>query len=413
MSTNRQRAALVGTGHRGLNMWGRGLLAGYGDFVEMVALCDRNPMRAERVRDAIGIASPVFTDFDAMMHAHRPNLVIVCTRDADHDHYIVAALEAGADVITEKPMATTVEKCRRIIAAQQRTGRRVDVAFNYRYSPLAMRIKQLLLAGSIGEITSVDFHWYLDTRHGADYFRRWHAKLENSGSLWVHKATHHFDLLNWFLASDPAEVAAFGSLRHYGRNGAFRSERCRTCPHTAQCNFYFDISADKMLEMLYEDPSRLDGYVRDACVFREDIDIPDTMTASIRFASGTQVAYSVSTYMPIEGFHLAFNGTGGRIEIRQYDGQPWTVPPADEILLMRNFAGVERIWVPHRAGGHFGGDDGLRTMLFKPDIADPLGQRAGARAGAMSVLCGLAALESSRTKRNVSLPELWGEPLPA
>jgi len=355
----------------------------------------------------------VFTDFDAMMHAHRPNLVIVCTRDADHDHYIVAALEAGADVITEKPMATTVEKCRRIIAAQQRTGRRVDVAFNYRYSPLAMRIKQLLLAGSIGEITSVDFHWYLDTRHGADYFRRWHAKLENSGSLWVHKATHHFDLLNWFLASDPAEVAAFSSLRHYGRNGAFRSERCRTCPHTAQCNFYFDISADKMLEMLYEDPSRLDGYVRDACVFREDIDIPDTMTASIRFASGTQVAYSVSTYMPIEGFHLAFNGTGGRIEIRQYDGQPWTVPPADEILLMRNFAGVERIWVPHRAGGHFGGDDGLRTMLFKPDIADPLGQRAGARAGAMSVLCGLAALESSRTKRNVSLPELWGEPLPA
>jgi len=86
MTANRLRAALVGTGHRGLNMWGRGLLAGYGDFVEMVALCDSNPMRAARVRDTIGIASPVFTDFDAMMRAHRPNLVIVCTRDADHDH---------------------------------------------------------------------------------------------------------------------------------------------------------------------------------------------------------------------------------------------------------------------------------------------------------------------------------------
>ena len=56
---NRHRAALVGTGHRGLNMWGRGLLAGYGDFVDMVALFDVNPMRAERVRDAMGIAAPV------------------------------------------------------------------------------------------------------------------------------------------------------------------------------------------------------------------------------------------------------------------------------------------------------------------------------------------------------------------
>jgi predicted dehydrogenase len=237
--------------------------------------------------------------------------------------------------------------------------------------------------------------------------------VKNSGSLWVHKATHHFDLLNWYLESDPAEVAAFGSLRHYGRNGSFRGERCRNCPHSGKCKFYFDIRKDPTLEMLYEDPSSVDGYVRDACVFREAIDIPDTMTASIRYASGAQVAYSVNTYMPIEGFHLAFNGTGGRMEIRQYDGQPWTVPPADEILLIPNFSAAERIWVPYRPGGHFGGDDGLRNMLFKPDVADKLGQRAGARAGAMSVLCGLAALQSSHTKRNVALEEIWGGALPA
>ncbi len=409
---NRHRAALVGTGHRGLNMWGRGLLAGYGDFVDMVALFDVNPMRAERVRDTMRIAAPVHTEFDAMMRAQRPDLVIVCTRDADHDQYIVAALEGGADVITEKPMATTVEKCRRIIEAERRTGKRVDVAFNYRYSPLARRIKELLLAGSIGAVTSVDFHWYLDTRHGADYFRRWHAKVEHSGSLWVHKATHHFDLLNWYLESDPAEVAAFGSLQHYGRNGAFRGERCRTCSHADTCKFYFDISKDPTLAMLYEAPSRVDGYVRDACVFREDIDIPDTMTATMRYANGVQASYSLNACMPIEGYHLAFNGTGGRMEIRQYEDQPWVTPPADEILLVRNFGPVERIWVAQRPGGHFGGDDGLRDMLFKPGVADPLGQRAGARAGAASVLCGLAALESMRTKRVVSVQEIWGGPLP-
>ena len=72
-------------------------------------------------------------------------------------------------------MATTAEDCRRILEAEARTGRRVDVAFNYRFAPTSRKIRELLAAGRIGEVTSVDFHWYLDTVHGADYFRRWHA----------------------------------------------------------------------------------------------------------------------------------------------------------------------------------------------------------------------------------------------
>ncbi len=408
----KRRAALVGTGHRGYNMWGKGLIDGYGDLVELTALCDSNRLRAEAVRAAIGGQTPVYTDFAGMMREHHPELVIVCTRDSNHDQYVVAALESGADVITEKPMATTVEKCRRILDAEKRTGRRVDVSFNYRYAPTATKIKEILRSGAIGEITSVDFHWYLDTRHGADYFRRWHAKMEYSGSLFVHKATHHYDLLNWYLESDPLEVSAFGSLRTYGKNGPFRGVRCRACPHKGECRYYFDMSRDPLLEMLYEEPSKEDGYVRDACVFREDIDIYDTMTAAIRYQNGAQVNWSVNCYMPIEGYHLAFNGKGGRVEIRQYEAQPWKTPPADEILVMRNFQAVEHVWVPHSSGGHFGGDDRLRDMIFKPGTKDPLGQRAGARAGAVSVLVGVAAAESARTKKMVSLTELWGGPLP-
>ncbi|MBI1774191.1 MAG: Gfo/Idh/MocA family oxidoreductase [Proteobacteria bacterium] len=408
----KRRAAIVGTGHRGFNMWGKGLVDGYGDFVELTGLCDQNRLRAEAVRAAIGGQTPVYTDFPQMMREQNPELVIVCTRDSDHDQYVVAALEAGADVITEKPMATTVEKCRRILDAETRTGRRVDVSFNYRYSPTATRIKEILRSGAIGEVTSVDFHWYLDTRHGADYFRRWHAKAAYSGTLFVHKATHHYDLLNWYLESDPAEVSAVASLRNYGKNGPFRGVRCRTCAHKSECRYFFDMSRDPLLEMLYEEPSHEDGYVRDACVFREDIDIYDTMTASIRYQNGAQISYSVNCYMPIEGYHLAFNGKGGRVEIRQYEAQPWKTPPADEILVMRNFGPVEHVWVPHSSGGHFGGDDRLRDMIFKPGGKDPLGQRAGARAGAVSVLCGLAAAESARTKKTVALADLWGGPLP-
>lgn len=358
----------------------------------------------------MGSDAPILTDLDAMLRDIRPDLVIVCTPDDTHDAIVVRCLEAGADVITEKPMTTTPDKITRILEAERRTGRRVDVSFNYRFGPTAARIKELLLAGTIGDVLSVDFHWYLDTRHGADYFRRWHAFRARSGSLFVHKATHHFDLVNWYLDSDPESVSAFADLKVYGRNGPFRGARCKGCTHAGECDYYFDLGADPFLDALYEDPKAVDGYLRDACVFREDIDIPDTMVAAIRYENGVHVSYSLNTAQPIEGLHIAFNGTRGRIELRQYEKQPWEEPDHDEILLVRSFPkdepAVERIIVPHFPGGHYGGDDRMRDMLFKAGVADPLGQRAGSRAGAMSVLCGIAALRSADTGRAVRLSDL-------
>ncbi len=406
----RRRVALVGTGHRGAGTWGRELLVNCRPFVELVGLADQNSLRLERARAAIGTNAPTFADPAVMLAVTRPDTLIVTTRDDTHADLIVAALEAGIDVLTEKPMATTAAACRKILAAEKRTGRRVDVGFNYRFSPTAKTIKQVLLSGVIGEIASVDFHWYLDTQHGADYFRRWHAFQAHSGSLFVHKATHHFDLLNWYLAADPKEIFARGSLRHYGANSPFRGVRCKTCPHADICPYFLDIGRDPWLDMLYEDPSREDGYFRDACVFREDIDIFDTMSAAILYENGVQVAYSLNTFMPIEGYHLAFNGTKGRVEIRQYEKQPWEMPDEDEILVIRNFAPVERIRVPFTRGAHFGADIELQNMLFAPDVPDPLGQRAGARAGAISVLTGVAAAESARSGRPVEVMPLLEEP---
>ena len=202
-------------------MWGRDLLTGWRDSLELVALCDINPLRAERARNVICSNAPIYTSIEETMAVTKPELVIVTTRDSTHDDIIVAALESGADVITEKPMTTTPEKIRRIRDAELRTGRSVSVSFNYRFAPTAARLKRLLLDNAIGTLTSIDFHWYLDTRHGADYFRRWHAYVKNSGSLFVHKATHHFDLLNWYIGADPDEhVSAFGEQRNYGAKRA-------------------------------------------------------------------------------------------------------------------------------------------------------------------------------------------------
>lgn len=405
MRTNKRRVAIVGTGHRGAGTWGREAPATCAEDVALVGLSDLNPARLAVVAGMLGVEGPaVSTDLDAMLTAAKPHTLVVCTRDDTHADIIVDALERGIDVVTEKPMATTAEDVRRILDAERRTGRRVDVAFNYRFAPTSRKLRELVAAGRIGRVTSVDFHWYLDTVHGADYFRRWHAYRRHSGSLFVHKATHHFDLLNWWLDADPVRVFAQGALRKYGAAGPYRWTRCKGCPHAGECEFHLDIGADPWLDALYEAPAAEDGYLRDACVYRDDIDIWDTMSAAILYANGVQVSYSLNAYMPVEGYHLALNGTEGRIEVRMYERQAFDAPVGrDEILVLGTDRSVERIRVEHGPGGHFGGDPLLHRSLFEPERDDPLRQRAGARAGALSVLTGVAAARSAETGQPVEI----------
>jgi len=399
VQTNKRRVAIVGTGHRGAGTWGRDVPATCAEHVALVGLSDLNPARLAVVASRLGAeGAAVSTDLDAMLAAAKPHTLVVCTRDDTHADIIVDALERGIDVVTEKPMATTAADVRRILDAERRTGRRVDVAFNYRFAPTSRKIRELLAAGRIGTVTSADFHWYLDTVHGADYFRRWHAYRRHSGSLFVHKATHHFDLLNWWIDADPVRVFAQGALRKYGAAGPYRWARCKGCPHARECEFYLDMAADPWLDSLYEAPSAEDGYLRDACVYRADIDIWDTMSAALLYANGVQVSYSLNAYMPVEGYHLAFNGTHGRIEVRMYEKQAFEAPVGrDEILVLGTDRSVERIAVDHGPGGHFGGDPLLHRSLFEPEGDDPMRQRAGARAGALSVLTGVAAARSAET----------------
>lgn len=402
----KKRYAMVGTGHRGTGMWGVDVLKEYSQYVEFVGLCDKNIGRAEYARKIFNAACPVFTDFEAMMEQTRPDILIVTTMCSTHNEFIIKGMEMGADIISEKPMTTDEQKCQDIIDAEKRTGKKVTVTFNYRYSPHRAKMWELLRAGAVGKITSVDFHWYLDIHHGADYFRRWHRKREFGGSLWVHKATHHFDLLNWWIDSDPTEVFAYGSLEHYGKNNSFRSTNCRPCEHKDKCRFYFDMTKDQRLMDLYAANEKYDGYLRDGCVWKEDIDIFDKMAASIKYANGVQVSYSCTTYSPYEGYRIAFNGTEGRLEAWIQESNPPVKLEYDELMLTKNFQKPEFIKVPFAESGHGGGDKLLKDRIFIPGTTDELRQSAGTRDGALSCLVGIAARKSCDSGKPVKIEDL-------
>ena len=403
----KRRYAIVGTGHRATGMWGVDLANRYKEELEFVGLCDKNGKRAEAGRKLIGVECPTFTNFDEMLAKTKPDLLTVTTVDSTHHQFITRALEKGIDVITEKPMVTEAKDCQAILDAEKKYKRKITVAFNYRYAPKHQKIKEILQAGEIGDVTSVDFAWYLDTSHGADYFRRWHRLKAGGGSLWVHKATHHFDLINWWLNADPTDVTAYGKLNVYGKNGAFRHTNCRPCPHKAQCPFYWDMTKDARLMKLYAECETEDGYTRDGCVFKQDIDIYDTMSAIVKYSNGAQMSYSLDASMPIEGYRLAFNGTRGRLEIRDYERQPWPEELQSEIYLMKNFTRKrERIEMPNIKGGHSGGDDRLRDVIFKNAQVPDYLKLPDSRAGAMSCLTGIAARTSIEQSRPVKISEL-------
>jgi predicted dehydrogenase len=404
-SSTKKRYAMVGTGHRGTGMWGKGAISDYSEYVEFVGLCDINPGRVETGKKLIGTTCPTYTDFEKMMRETKPDVLIVTTIDSTHDQFIIKGMEMGADIITEKPMTTDEFKAQAIIDAEQRTGKKVTVTFNYRYSPHRAKMWELLRNGAIGKLTSVDFHWYLNVQHGADYFRRWHRLVEESGSLWVHKSTHHFDLLNWWIDSDPYEVFANSALDFYGKNNSYRYTNCRTCPVTDSCKFFWDMTKSERLMKLYADNEKYDGYLRDGCVWKEDINIFDKMAATIKYKNGVHVSYSLTAYSPYEGYRIAFNGTEGRLEAWIQEKNPTVERDYDEIMLSKNFGKFEYFQIK-QAEGHGGGDKLLKDRIFIPGTPDPLRQSAGTRDGALSCLIGIAARNSSKSGTPVKIESL-------
>ncbi|TMR91810.1 Gfo/Idh/MocA family protein [Nonomuraea basaltis] len=411
------RYAFVGLGHRA-QMYVDALLGEWRDAGTIVALCDTNRTRMDYYVERIGHEVPCFapTEFDKVLEL--ADAVIVATVDATHARYVCAALDAGRDVIVEKPLTVDAEGCAAIAEAAERSTGRLIVTFNYRYSPRNSAVRRLLMEGAIGEVTSVHFEWTLDTIHGADYFRRWHRDRANSGGLLVHKSTHHFDLVNWWLGSAPELVFAQTDLRFYGSENARkrgldeRPERGQGAPGLGTDPFILDISADPRLKRLYIDAEHQDGYIRDQDVFGDGVNIDDNMSVLVRYANRAILTYSLHAHAPWEGYRVAFNGTAGRLELDVVERE-WTPPHAaidpsaaakeqaagswERLTLHRHWSRPEEVPIETGAGGHGGGDRLLLNDIFRGPGDDPLARQAGYRDGIRSVLTGFAANTSAAT----------------
>ncbi|GGF99872.1 Gfo/Idh/MocA family oxidoreductase [Paenibacillus abyssi] len=423
----KKKYVLVGTGGRA-EFFYSAIATDFRETSELLAFCDINQTRMnyanKRLTDKYNyhaVRTYKSDEFDQMIETEKPDYVIVTSVDRTHHKYIIRAMELGCDVITEKPMTVDEKKCQEIIDAVERTGRNVRVTFNYRYAPHHTKARELIADGAIGQVTSVHFEWLLNTQHGADYFRRWHRNKNNSGGLLVHKSTHHFDLVNFWIGSQPDTVFAFGDLLFYGRENAEKRgvtqfyERATGNENAQDDPFALHLDKNDHLKSMYLDAEHEDGYRRDQSVFGDGINIEDTMGVMVRYKNNAILTYSLNAYLPWEGYRIAFNGTKGRLEMSIVE-QSYVNSGGEKslegalkgktITVYPMFAAPYEVEVEEGKGGHGGGDPVLLNDLFGTPVEDKFNRAANHVDGARSILTGIAANRSIQTGQAVKVDEL-------
>ena len=366
------RFVIAGTGNRGLACFAKGLLgfagkgpASFPERAELVALVDTNLTRAriaagELRRPDMPVCGTV-TEAQKKTHA---DWCIVTTPDWTHADVVVESLQAGLNVVVDKPLATSAWECDRIIDATKRTGKKALVAHNMRYMDWTLKAAKLVRAGEIGRVIFVEAAELLDLNHGGSYFQRWHSDFTKSAGLMTHKCCHYLDVLCWILDDQPLEVNARGGRSFYReRPDLNHGKRCLDCPISDKCVHYFDMDRwDGVYRRIYKEAEDEDGYIVDQCVFSDRHTINDYESVNIRFQGGAMACFSLVTFAPREHCYYRLTGTQGRIEMGtgSTDGKAY-------LRIIRPDKTVEQIDVAGDRGLH--GHDQADQLL----IADILG----------------------------------------
>ncbi len=423
----RRRYAVAGTGSRAA-MYVDAMLGEHADVAVPVAWCDTNEVRMAyydaKVREA-GLAPVHFhpDDLSRMLSEQQVDVLIVTSPDHTHAEVVTRALAAGVDVICEKPLTIDAEGLRAIESAARESSARLILTFNYRYSPRNSALREVIAAGTIGRVVSVHFEWMLDTVHGADYFRRWHRDKRHSGGLAVHKAAHHFDLVNWWIDDVPETVHALGGLHFYGAEGAGHpgGSRSPLARDTQPGDPYgLDMAEDDKMRELFLTAEHADGYLRDRDVFAPGVSIEDTLSVLVGYRSGASMTYSLTAHSPLEGYRVSVNGTRGRAELEVVErshtagtGRSQTAKllgpngksgqASARLTVQKHWEVATEIPIPEGSGAHGGGDILMLRDIFRGSGDDPLRRQAGYVDGLRSAAVGVATNQSLRSGAPASI----------
>lgn len=176
--------------------------------VEIVALCDVDQERAKSMADEFGVPR-IYADYEVMLRQETLDVVSICTPNAFHAPMTIAALEAGAHVLCEKPMAVTTAEAQSMADAARRTGRKLSIGLHHRFRPDTQLLKQVIDQGALGQIYYAKASILRPS--GIPGYGTWFTNkdLAGGGAL-MDIGVHFLDLVLW-LMGHPRPVAVSGA----------------------------------------------------------------------------------------------------------------------------------------------------------------------------------------------------------
>ncbi len=305
--------------------------------ITFTAVCDPDPAAVAVARQTLGADLEVYDDYRRLVASGQVDWVFVGSWNVYHRPHSVAALEAGKHVFCEKPLATTLEDCLAIRDAWRRSGRRFAIGFTLRYAPHYQKVKELLDAGMVGRVISLEFNETLDFNHGGFIHSDWRRLRRNAGTHLLEKCCHDLDLVNWLLDSRPARVASFGGLDFFVPENAHQADRIGVD------------SAGRRAYRTWSDLYRIsDALVGDLDPFTCDKDIVDNQVAILEYACGARATFHTNCNSALPERRMHILGTEGTIRADLVAG----VIEVARIGFQRRRTVLET----GAAGGHGGGD---------------------------------------------------------
>lgn len=199
------KVAIIGAGAIA-NTHIEGLLK-FPEKCQIVALADIYPDKAREKVERFELEAAVYEDYRDLLVKNEIDLAVVLTPPFAHAETTIAALSAGANVLLEKPMATSLEECDAMIAAAEKNDKLLSVVAQNRYKTPMMKLKSVLDSGLAGKIlhAQVDSFWW----RGQNYYDLWWRGTweKEGGGCTMNHAVHHIDLFQWMMGM-PSEIQA-------------------------------------------------------------------------------------------------------------------------------------------------------------------------------------------------------------
>lgn len=405
--------AIIGAGGRG-RLFAR-LIREMPHLARVTAVAEpREENRAPIIQNDKVPPARVFNTWEEFVqHPKMCDAVIIATMDRMHVGPTVACLKKGYDVLLEKPIGVTLEECRQIEAAQRQTGKIVCVAHSLRYHKGFRKVKELLDAGVIGRIITLDLIEQVAWWHQAHSFVRGNFGNESRASfMLLAKSCHDIDYIYYLLQRPCLSVSSYGALTYFKRENApaASTERCTDpCPVEPVCHYsaikqYVQIdrtswpasacSQDHSQEAHME-AIRTGPYGR--CVWKCDNDVVDHQVVAMQFADEITATFTMTAFTLHGGRRMRVHGTLGELFFSE-----------DEIQI-NTFAdkNVQKIAIFPEKGGHGGGDMRLtRDWLAALHAQDDSLVVANAQESLRSHTIAFAAEKARRENRVVKLSEM-------